>query len=126
MTKHEYPHFNPTHYDIDVKIAVVESRGHSKYNINYHIVWIPKYRRKVLKGKVKEVLRNIIEGQCEDISVKMLALEIMPDHVHLFVGATPTHRPCDIVKQMKGNSSNQLRKCFKHLPYLLWSFGKRF
>jgi len=126
MVKHEYPHFNPTHYDIDVKIAVVESRGHSKYNINYHIVWIPKYRRKVLKGKVKEVLRSIIEGQCEDLGLKMLALEIMPDHIHLFVGATPTHRPCDIVKQIKGNSSNQLRKCFKHLPYLLWSFGKRF
>lgn len=126
MVRNEYPHFNPSNYDIDVKIAVVESRNHAKFNLNYHIVWIPKYRRKVLKNKVKEVLRSIIEGQCEDLGLKMLALEIMPDHIHLFVGATPTHKPCDIVKQIKGNSSIQLRRCFKHLPYLLWNFGKRF
>jgi len=56
----------------------------------------------------------------------MLALEVMPDHIHLFVGAKPKHTPFKIVKQLKGNTSIQLRRCFKHLPYLLWSYGKRF
>ena len=48
------------------------------------------------------------------------------DHIHLFVGAKPKHTPFKIVKQLKGNTSIQLRRCFKHLPYLLWSYGKRF
>jgi putative transposase len=52
------------------------------------------------------------------MDLDMLALEVMPDHIHLFVGAKPTHLPCRIIKQLKGNTSIQLRKCFKHLQYL--------
>src|SRR6056297_2377350 len=126
MTKQEYPHFNPTKYGLDVKIATVRTGSHCKFNINYHIIWIPKYRRKVLTGKVVSVLKDIIIGQCEDLDLDMLAFEVMPDHIHLFVGAKPKHTPFKIVKQLKGNTSIQLRRCFKHLPYLLWNFGKRF
>ena len=64
------------------------------------------------------MLRDIIEGQCEEMGLDLLALEIMPDHLHLFVGASPTHQPCKIVKQLKGNTSIQLRRCFKDLKYL--------
>lgn len=60
------------------------------------------------------------------MDLDMLALEVMPDHIHLFVGAKPKHTPWKIVKQLKGNTSIQLRRCFKHLPYLLWNYGKRF
>jgi len=63
MTKQEYAHFNPTKYDLDVKIATVRTGSHCKFNINYHIIWIPKYRRKVLQGKVVSVLKDIITGQ---------------------------------------------------------------
>jgi putative transposase len=73
-----------------------------------------KYRKPILKGKVKDVLRTIINGICYDIRLNMLALEIMPDHLHLFVGARPTHHPADIVKRLKGNTSIQLRRCFIH------------
>lgn len=69
-------------------------------------------------GKVAEVLRTIINGQCEDLGVDNLALEVMPDHIHLFVGAKPTHRACDIVHKLKGNTSIQLRRCFPQLKYL--------
>lgn len=71
------------------------------------------------------MLKAIIKGQCEQMELDMLALEVMPDHIHLFVGAKPTHTPFKIVKQIKGNTSIQLRRCFKHLPYLLWNYGKR-
>ncbi len=134
MTRNEYPHFNPTRYNLHVKIATVRTGKHSKFNINYHIIWIPKYRRKLLVGKVEPVLRSIIEGQCHDLGVEVLALEIMPDHIHLFVGATPSHTPCEIVKQLKGNTSIQLRRVFPALKYLgyqkawkafpsLWAIG---
>ena len=92
MVKHEYPHFNPTTHNLDVKIATVRTGSHCKFNINYHIIWIPKYRKKVLTGKVTEVLKTIIQGQCEQIDLDMLAIEVMPDHIHLFVGATDSQR----------------------------------
>ena len=126
MVRNEYQHFNPTKHNLDVKIATVRSGIHCKHNINYHIIWIPKYRKKLLTGKVVEVLRTIIEGQCQEIGCEKLALEIMPDHIHLFVGAKPTHRPCDIIHKIKGNTSIQLRRCFPHLKYLGYHYGKIF
>jgi putative transposase len=88
---HKYPHFNPNKYQLDVKIATVRNGFHCKFNINYHLVWIPKYRKTVLEGQVKDELRNILTDECKELELEMLALEIMPDHLHLFVGAKPTH-----------------------------------
>ena len=119
MVKQQFKHFNPKTYDINVKLAKVKTSSHCKHNINYHIVWIPKYRKKVLADeKIQETLATIIKGQCEDLKVDILALEIMPDHVHLFIGAKPTHTPYKIVAQIKGNTSRQLRLVFKDIRYL--------
>jgi len=128
MAKNKYPHFNPKKYDVQVKVAVVRRGFHCKHNINYHIILIPKYRKSILKGKVAEVLRTIIEGQCQEIKAELLALEIMPDHIHLFIGCKPTHRPCEIVHKLKGNTSIQLRRCFPDIRYLGYKqhFGKGF
>lgn len=116
--QNQYPHFNPTKYDLHVKIATVRTGSHCKYNINYHIIWIPKYRKKVLVGNVANILRELITGQCADLKIELLALEVMPDHIHLFVGAKPTDTPAHIVKQIKGNTSIQLRRIFKELQFL--------
>jgi hypothetical protein len=59
--KNEYPHFNPVPHKLDVKVAVVRTSKHSKHNINYHIIWIPKYRKKVLTGKIKELKYSELE-----------------------------------------------------------------
>jgi putative transposase len=128
MVKNEYKHFNPSNYRLDVKIATVRSSFHCKHNINYHIIWIPKFRKKILTGKVADVLKQIIEGQCQEMQCEKLALEVMPDHIHLFIGAKPTHRPCDIIHKLKGNTSIQLRRVFPNLKYLGYSqhYGKGF
>ncbi|MFH1053786.1 MAG: IS200/IS605 family transposase [Candidatus Woesearchaeota archaeon] len=135
MTKKLYPHFNPEVHKIESKIATVRTSHHCKYhrnlrflgcqkssifvhNINYHIIWILKYRKPILTGKVVEVLKAIIEGQCQEISIQELALEVMPDHLHLFVGAKPTVTPFKIIHKLKGNTSIQLRRCFPDLRYL--------
>ena len=60
MTKNKYPHFNPEVHKIESKIATVWTSHHCKYNINYHIIWIPKYRKPILVGKVREVLKTIM------------------------------------------------------------------
>ena len=64
------------------------------------------------------VLEKIIRGICHDNQLDCLALEIMPDHLHLFVGAKPVHNPAQIVKRLKGNTSCQLRRVFPSLKYL--------
>ncbi len=128
MTKKLYPHFNPEVHKIESKIATVRASHHCKYNINYHIIWIPKYRKQILTGKVVEVLKSIIEGQCHETSINNIALEIMPDHLHLFVGAKPTVTPFKIIHKLKGNTSIQLRRCFPELRYIGYKehFGKGF
>jgi len=118
MTKNIYPHFNPEVHKIESKIATVRTSHHCKYNINYHIIWIPKYRKHILQGKVIEVLKTIINGQCQEMGIANLALEVMPDHLHLFVGAKPTLRAADIVQKLKGNTARQLRLVFPDLKYL--------
>ena len=115
---HKYQHFNPNKYGLDAKIAVVNSGFHCKYNINYHLVWIPKYRKIVLEGQVKDELRIVLINECKELALAMLTLEIMPDHLHLFVGAKPTHVPYMIVKHLKGVSSIRLREQFPKLAYL--------
>ena len=115
---HKYPHFNPNKYRLDVKIATVQSGFHCKYNINYHLVWIPKYRKLLLRDDVKKTLDIILTKECKKLQLNTLALEIVPDHLHLFVGAKPTHIPAIIVKQLKGVSSRLLREFYPELQYL--------
>ena len=122
MVKNLYKHFNPEEHKIESKIAIVKTGHHCKFNINYHIIWISKYRKHILAGKVKMVLKQTIQGICYDNRCDMLALEVMPDHLHLFIGARPTHSPAELVKNLKGNTSIQLRRQFRHLHYLGYKY----
>ena len=85
------------------------------YNIGYHLVWCPKYRRKVLVGDVEKRLRELLYKKAEEIGVSIETLEILPDHLHLFIKALPTASPHWIVQQLKGYSSHELRKEFDSL-----------
>jgi len=93
------------------------------YLINYHLIWCPKRRRPVLVGKVKNRLQQIIKQVAKEKSVEILALEIMPDHLHLFISAYPTIAIHKLVKAFKSRSSNLLRKEFPELLKLpsLWT-----
>lgn len=90
-------------------------KNHSIFLLNYHIVFCPKYRRKVLINNIKIRLEEIIKQISIENNFEVLALEIMPDHVHLFISCSPTFSPHKIVKMFKGKSSNLLRKEFKEL-----------
>jgi len=98
------------------------------YNINYHFVWCPKYRKPILKGEVAGTLRLLLETMCRTKNWELLELEIRPDHIHLFLSAPPYESPTGIIKILKGVSAIQL---FKALPQLkqqlrkghLWSPG---
>lgn len=93
------------------------------YLINYHLIWCPKRRKAVLVGDVKIRLEEIIREISKESGIDVIALEIMPDHVHLFVSAYPTISIHKVVKLFKGRSSHHLRREFSQLLKIpsLWT-----
>ena len=78
----------------------------------YHVVWCPKYRRKVLAPPVDARLQQVISEVCAETGSKMIEMEVMPDHVHLLVGCDPQFGIHRLVKAIKGRSSRLLRNAF--------------
>lgn len=91
------------------------SSNTSVHFINYHFVWCPKYRRKVLRGKIKIRLEELIKEKISEMNCKIISLSISEDHVHLFVQANPTLSPNKVIGQVKGYTSRILRQEFKEL-----------
>ncbi|MBI2566110.1 MAG: IS200/IS605 family transposase [Candidatus Schekmanbacteria bacterium] len=85
------------------------------YNINYHLVWIPKYRKRLLAGSVKQRLEWWIRRMAALNEIEVVALEVQPDHVHLFVSAPPRFSPANLVNLLKGVTAPRLREKFPHL-----------
>lgn len=93
------------------------------YLINYHLIWCPKRRKKVLVGNIKTRLEEIIRDVAKERNMEVLSLEILPDHLHLFVSSHPDIPVHNLIKAFKGRSSNLLRKEFPELLKLpsLWT-----
>ena len=87
----------------------------SVVNIGYHIVWCPKYRRKVLTGKIESRLKEILPQIAEDMECIIEKMEVMPDHIHIFLRGIPILPIHLIVKNLKGKSSRILRSEFPSL-----------
>ena len=85
------------------------------YNIAYHIIWCPKYRRKVLVGEVEKRLKELLIEKSKELNISIEKIEVMPDHIHLFVKARPSLAPHYIIKVLKGHTSKKLREEFKEL-----------
>src|SRR5258708_2303704 len=101
-----------------------QSGSHSRHNIKYHFVWIPKYRREVLVGGIPARLKEILEEIAKNYKLKIIAQEIMPDHIHMLVESPPTYSPTTIVRIFKSISSKKLREEF--LPQIkkhIWKDG---
>jgi putative transposase len=94
------------------------------FSLKYHVVWCPKYRRPVLTAPVDARLKELLAEIASEYSIKLHAVEVMADHVHLFVEADPTWGVTEIVNRFKGRTSRLLRQEFKmlrtRLP-TLWS-----
>ena len=83
--------------------------------ITYHLVWCVKYRKPFLTGKVETRWRELIEAKAKEIECEIIALEIKPDHVHLFVTSLPVNAAQFLANQFKGNTSRLLRQEFGFL-----------
>jgi len=105
------------------KIAY-KSNHHVYYSCKYHVVWCPKYRRKVLVEEVAMRLTQIMREVCQEHQAEVLSLEVMPDHVHVLVEVDPQFGIHRLVRLIKGRSSRLLRQEFpvlkRKLP-TLWT-----
>ena len=92
-----------------------KSNNNVVYSCKYHVVWCPKYRRKVLVGAIAVRLKEVIEAVCNETHAEIIEMEIMPDHVHLLVEVDPQFGIHKLVKTIKGKSSFLLRQEFPSL-----------
>jgi putative transposase len=95
------------------------------FALKYHVVWCPKYRRRVLDGPVAERLKALLAEKTAELGMTIHALEVMPDHVHLFVESDPTRCVAEIVNRLKGYTSRVLREEFPTLRSRLPSLWTR-
>lgn len=94
------------------------------FSLKYHIVWCPKYRRPVLVPPVDARLKVLLDEVAAEHGFLVHEVEVMPDHVHMFVEADPTRPVSEIVNRFKGATSRFLRQEFPHLRSrlpTLWS-----
>ena len=89
-----------------------KSNNNVVYSCKYHVVWCPKYRRKVLVNGIAVRLKELIEEICCELRIYVIEMEIMPDHVHLLMEVDPQFGIHKAVKQIKGRTSRILRQEF--------------
>ncbi len=94
--------------------------SYTKYKIEYHFVWVTKYRYQVLKGDVGLRVRELIRQTCEYLEIEILRGVISKDHVHLLISVPPTLSPAEVMRRIKGRSSTKLFQEFPHLKKRYW------
>jgi len=94
--------------------------AHAIFDVKYHLVWITKYRYKVLRGRVAERARDLIRQICEARGITIIRGAVSPDHVHMLVSAPPSLSPAKIVQYIKGRSSRRLQDDFTELRKRYW------
>lgn len=94
--------------------------AHTIYDIQYHIVWVTKYRYKLLKGEVAERTRELIRQICMSRDVAIVQGHVSVDHIHVLVSCPPLLSPAKLVQYLKGSSSRKLQEEFSHLRQRYW------
>jgi len=105
-------------------VARVFKNAGAVYALKVHLAWCPKYRRPVLVGSVEKRLRQLLQETAVEHEWEIEALEIMPDHVHLFLAFDPRYALAEIVNRLKGVTSRVLRSQFREIRSripTLWS-----
>ena len=98
--------------------------SHTVFKIEYHFVWVTKYRYKVLKGDVGERVRELVRQTCEAFEIRIFKGVVSKDHVHIFVSAPPELAPSEIMRRIKGRTASKLFEEFPELKKRYW--GRHF
>jgi putative transposase len=98
-----------------MNLRTVQSNRNVVYDCKYHVVFCPKYRRKVLVPPVSDRLEELFIQKAKELKTTISSMEIMPDHVHLLIQCDPQFGIHKVVKHLKGYTSRVLRQEFPHL-----------
>ena len=101
-------------------MMVYRTNSHSKYDLKAHLIWVPKYRKGVLVGKVAERVRDLLRPICMEHEVHIVSGKVGSDHVHMFISYKPQQALSKIVQQLKGGSSRVMLQEFAHLRRQFW------
>ena len=94
---------------------------HAVYDLKYHLVWIPKYRKHVLDKEISAYIKEVFGHVAEEYGLAIDTMEVMEDHVHIFVEAPPKYSPAQVVQVMKSISARETLKRFPKLRKQLWA-----
>ena len=103
-----------------MKVAEYIHGEHSVHDIKYHIVWITKYRYKILTGKVAQRVRKLLIQGCRARGITIIEGSVGKDHIHMLVSAPTNIAPSKIVQYLKGRSSKLLQDEFRDLGKRYW------
>jgi len=101
----------------------LKSTAHTKYDLRYHFVFIPKYRKRVLTGKVKESIEGMIRFAAQIHGWEVFELAVAQDHVHLYIGTQPVWSPSRVMKLIKGGTSRKIKKMYPKFEEIYWGAG---
>ncbi len=99
----------------------VRRTKHAVYDLKYHLVWIPKYRKHILDKEVSDYLKVIFNKIAEEYEFRIDTMEVMGDHVHVFVEVPPKYSPARVVQIMKSISAREVFSKFPNLRKQLWA-----
>ena len=94
--------------------------AHAVFDIKYHLVWITKYRYKILRGRVAERARDLLRQICQAREVVIVRGAVAPDHNHMLVSCPADLAPAKLVQYLKGRSSRRLQDEFPELRKRYW------
>ena len=94
--------------------------AHTKHRLQYHLVWIPKYRRRVIRGKIANRLKHLFYEACKVNRWWISELGINSDHIHMVVQLPPSISISDVIQRLKGGTSRMIRKEYPELEEFLW------
>ncbi len=94
--------------------------SHTVYDLKYHLVWVTKYRKRVLRGEIAERVRNLIREICKARDVEIIKGHISSDHVHLFLSVPPHLSVSQLTQSLKGKTSRKMMMEYKSLSRAFW------
>ena len=94
--------------------------SHAVYDAKYHLVWVPKYRKWILRGDLQQRVKEIFKEVSEDFGFELDTMEVMEDHVHLFLSAPPKYSIAKMVGILKSISASKIFKEFPEVKKQLW------
>ena len=98
--------------------------SHTVFQIEYHFVWVTKYRYKVLTGEVADRVRALVRETCEAFEIRIISGVVSKVHVYILASCTPTIAPSEIMRRIKGRTSSKLFEEYSHLKKRYW--GRHF